>query len=124
MEAHRQANVEVLGYLVWSLLDSYEFTENYRCVSDLNRRRVKDAMVSDDGLLLHSRKFGLVHVDFEGGSLNRTLKESAWFFQYIGKEGKVPKVEFDFKIGSGAASTITAFSLAALVFVSALAAAF
>lgn len=64
--------------------------------------------------MLDSRKFGLVHVDYEGGSLDRSLKDSAWFFQYIGTHQKVPKI--DLNVGSGSTSNTPAFALAALAF--------
>lgn len=49
------------------------------------------------------RKFGLVHVDYEGGSLNRTLKKSAWFFKQIGETRRVARVAFQLKESSAAA---------------------
>ncbi|KAE8742663.1 lactase-phlorizin hydrolase-like [Frankliniella occidentalis] len=71
-----EENVNIMGYLAWSLIDTYEWTANF------------------------GRKFGLVHVDYENGSLNRTLKKSAWFFQEIGTNRRVPKVPFTFVPGS------------------------
>ncbi|XP_034240850.1 myrosinase 1-like [Thrips palmi] len=92
IRAHNEENVQVVGYLVWSLLDSYEFTANF------------------------GRKFGLVHVDYEGGTRDRSLKDSAWFFQYIGTHRKVPKVAFTFDPdASGAASTAPTLAVTALV---------
>ena len=41
-------------------------------------------------ILCSSRKFGLVHVDFENGTLARTLKKSAWFFQEMAATRRVP----------------------------------
>ncbi|XP_052123861.1 lactase/phlorizin hydrolase-like [Frankliniella occidentalis] len=71
-----EENVNVMGYLVWSLIDAFEWTAGY------------------------TRKFGLVHVDYENGSLNRTIKKSAWFFQELGTNRRVPKVPFTFVPGS------------------------
>ncbi|XP_052131873.1 myrosinase 1-like, partial [Frankliniella occidentalis] len=62
-----EENVNVMGYLAWSMIDTFEWTASFW------------------------RKFGLVHVDYENGSLNRILKKSAWFFQEIGTNRRVPK---------------------------------
>ncbi|KAJ1531386.1 hypothetical protein ONE63_000067 [Megalurothrips usitatus] len=61
--------INVLGYYVWALLDVFEFSAGYS-----------------------GRPFGLVHVDYESGSLKRTLKESSKFFIKLGETGKVPYV--------------------------------
>ncbi|KAJ1523245.1 hypothetical protein ONE63_001127 [Megalurothrips usitatus] len=63
--------VEVLAYSAWSLVDSFEFTAGY------------------------DRPFGLVHVDYASGSLNRTLKDSASFWTEMADTGVVPYVEPD-----------------------------
>ena len=55
------AGVPLTGYYVWSLLDNYEWSLGY------------------------SRRFGLVHVDFD--SQRRTPKESArWYQRLIARE--------------------------------------
>ncbi len=56
---HRAAEegVDVAGYFYWSLLDNFEWAEGF------------------------SKKFGLVHVDYETGE--RTLKESAKFYKKV-----------------------------------------
>ncbi|XP_034237727.1 beta-glucosidase A-like isoform X2 [Thrips palmi] len=81
LRVQREDGVDVLGYMVWSLLDSFEWSAGF------------------------SRKFGLVYVDYETGSLNRTLKDSSWFFQYMGENRKVPVLEFNFDFSSGATRT-------------------
>ncbi|MBB6434068.1 beta-glucosidase [Streptomyces candidus] len=52
LHAAMEAGVDVRGYFVWSLLDNWEWAEGY------------------------AQRFGLVHVDFEDGTLNRTPKAS------------------------------------------------
>ncbi|XP_052119512.1 myrosinase 1-like isoform X2 [Frankliniella occidentalis] len=61
----KEYDVEVLAYYAWSLLDLFEFR----------------------------RPFGLIHVDYQTGSLNRTLKDSAQFFIDLATTGKIPYVE-------------------------------
>jgi beta-glucosidase len=56
-----QAGVPLDGYFVWSLLDNFEWAEGY------------------------SKRFGLVHVDFE--TLRRTPKESAWWYGGVAASG-------------------------------------
>src|SRR6185295_677476 len=53
----RDAGVPLTGYHVWSLLDNYEWSLGF------------------------SRRFGLVHVDFDDQS--RTLKDSARWYQRL-----------------------------------------
>ncbi|XP_034242065.1 myrosinase 1-like [Thrips palmi] len=60
--------VRVLGYLAWSLLDLYEWVRQYKY------------------------SYGLVHVDYAGGSLNRTLKKSSAFFKEVGETRTIPEV--------------------------------
>jgi beta-glucosidase len=56
------AGVPLTGYHVWSLLDNYEWSLGY------------------------TRRFGLIHVDFE--SQRRTLKDSAiWYGRLIAAAG-------------------------------------
>ncbi|KAK3909286.1 Aryl-phospho-beta-D-glucosidase BglA [Frankliniella fusca] len=61
-------DIEVLSYCVWSLVDTWEFTSEFR------------------------RPFGLVHIDRSNGTLDRSLKDSAWFWITIGETGVVPSV--------------------------------
>ncbi|MEU7853505.1 GH1 family beta-glucosidase [Nonomuraea sp. NPDC049141] len=63
-EVHRAiaAGADLRGYLVWSLLDNFEWAEGYR------------------------RRFGIVHVDYE--TLARLPKDSAlWYRDVIGRNG-------------------------------------
>ncbi len=62
--AHRAIarGVDVRGYLVWSLLDNFEWAEGYR------------------------KRFGIVHVDYL--TQRRTPKESArWYQEVISRNG-------------------------------------
>lgn len=56
-----RAGVPVAGYLAWSLLDNFEWSEGY------------------------TRRFGLVHVDFE--TLERTPKDSARWYGALARSG-------------------------------------
>ncbi|NUP77428.1 MAG: beta-glucosidase [Nonomuraea sp.] len=63
-EVHRaiEAGADLRGYLVWSLLDNFEWAEGYR------------------------RRFGIVHVDY--GTQKRVPKDSAlWYRDVIGRNG-------------------------------------
>ena len=55
--ARAAEEVPVKGYFVWSFIDNFEWAEGF------------------------SKKFGLVHVDYETGE--RTPKESAYFYQKV-----------------------------------------
>jgi beta-glucosidase len=60
-----RAGVPLVGYLVWSLLDNFEWSEGYE------------------------RRFGLVHVDYE--SQRRTPKASArWYEEVVRRGGVLP----------------------------------
>ncbi|KAK3922693.1 Beta-glucosidase 30 [Frankliniella fusca] len=61
--------VNVLGYCVWSLLDNFEWSNGYEI------------------------KYGIVAVDYEGGSLNRSLKHPPDFWLSLAEERVVPFVE-------------------------------
>lgn len=66
-QTHRaiQDGVPIMGYLVWTLMDNFEWEHGYRM------------------------RFGLVHVDFD--TLERTIKESGrWFAQVIRDNGFDP----------------------------------
>jgi beta-glucosidase len=63
-EVHRAigAGADLRGYLVWSLLDNFEWSEGYR------------------------RRFGIVHVDY--GTQTRVPKDSAlWYRDVISRNG-------------------------------------
>ncbi len=55
--ARAAEEVEVAGYFYWSFIDNFEWAEGT------------------------SKKFGLVHIDY--GTLERTPKESAWFYKKV-----------------------------------------
>ncbi|XP_026277116.1 myrosinase 1 [Frankliniella occidentalis] len=61
--------VDVFAYCAWSLIDSFEWSAGF------------------------GRPFGLVHVDFEGKTLDRSLKESSQFWIELAKKRVVPLVE-------------------------------
>ncbi|XP_052128577.1 myrosinase 1-like [Frankliniella occidentalis] len=85
----KEYDVEVLAYYVWALMDVWEFTAGYL-----------------------ERPFGLIHVDYENGSLNRTLKDSAKFFIELGTSGIVPSVPAPENGGISSSSTsVTATGL-------------
>ena len=66
-EVHRaiQEGVEILGYLVWSLTDNFEWAQGF------------------------SSHFGLVEIDYD--SLERKPKESAYMFREIIEENALTK---------------------------------
>jgi beta-glucosidase len=66
--AHRAMarGVDLRGYLVWSLLDNFEWGYGF------------------------SKRFGIVHVDYE--SLVRTPKDSAFWFAELVREKRIPEV--------------------------------
>ncbi|KAJ1531384.1 hypothetical protein ONE63_000065 [Megalurothrips usitatus] len=85
----KEEGVPIMGYVAWSLIDTWEWSAQT------------------------GRRFGLVHVDYANGSLDRSLKESAWFFQYIGETRRVPKVEY--RLGEAAAGAPATAAAGALV---------
>lgn len=85
----KEYSVKVLGYSTWSLIDSFEWSAGY------------------------GRPFGLVHVDYEGGSLNRTLKDSSKFWMELAETKRIPLWEEDKP--SAAATAAASVSLLLLV---------
>ncbi|XP_052129397.1 lactase/phlorizin hydrolase-like isoform X2 [Frankliniella occidentalis] len=67
----KQYSVSVLAYSAWSLIDSFEFSGGY------------------------SRPFGLIHVDYASGSLDRSHKDSSSFWIKLRETNSVPFVEPD-----------------------------
>jgi beta-glucosidase len=63
LHAALEEGVNVMGYFVWSLLDNFEWQYGY------------------------SKRFGMVHVDFD--TLERTIKQSGWWYSRICREGKL-----------------------------------
>ncbi|KAK3910772.1 Beta-glucosidase 1A [Frankliniella fusca] len=61
--------VNVIGYCVWSLIDNFEWSEGY------------------------NSKFGIAAVDYENGSLHRSLKYSTDFWLSLAEKRSVPLVE-------------------------------
>ncbi|XP_034240731.1 beta-glucosidase 1A-like [Thrips palmi] len=59
-------SVDIIGYCAWSLIDSFEWSAGYK------------------------RPFGLVHVDYEHGTLDRSLKDSSSFWIEMAETGVVP----------------------------------
>ncbi|KAK3924834.1 Respiratory nitrate reductase subunit alpha [Frankliniella fusca] len=59
--------------------------------------------VSD--LYCSRRPFGLVHVDYQTGSLNRTLKDSSKFFIELNETGRVPFIPEPKEAGDTSAGT-------------------
>ncbi len=63
VQAARQEGVPVDAYMVWSLLDNFEWSSGY------------------------AKRFGIVHVDYE--TQQRTLKDSArWYRQFLAAQAK------------------------------------
>ncbi|XP_034242731.1 lactase-phlorizin hydrolase-like isoform X2 [Thrips palmi] len=94
MATMKQYDVQVFAYYAWALLDIFEFTAGF------------------------SRNFGLVHVDYDSGSLNRTLKYSSTFFREMMESGRVPYVQPPGKSHSSTVSPsgILLFALATCAF--------
>ena len=62
------AGADVRGYFVWSLLDNFEWAYGF------------------------SRRFGVIRVDYE--TLERTWKDSAFFYRDLLREGVVPGTDW------------------------------
>ncbi|XP_026276465.1 uncharacterized protein LOC113205169 isoform X2 [Frankliniella occidentalis] len=69
VSAVRELGVRVIGYCAWSLIDSFEWSQGY------------------------DRPFGLIHVDYHGGSYNRSLKDSSSFWIELADRRAVPVVD-------------------------------
>ncbi|XP_034237899.1 myrosinase 1-like [Thrips palmi] len=88
----KEFGIKVIGYCTWSLIDSFEWTAGY------------------------SRPFGLFHVDYEGGSLDRSPKDSSQFWIELAKTGSVPLWEEDLaSSGARSAASATLLLLLALL---------
>ncbi|KAK3929370.1 Beta-glucosidase 40, partial [Frankliniella fusca] len=68
MRAVNEDGVNYIGYSAWAFLDDFEWSSGY------------------------TRHFGLVHVDYEHGTLDRTPKRSHHFFKRMMKDRSVPLV--------------------------------
>ncbi|KAK3922656.1 Beta-glucosidase 42 [Frankliniella fusca] len=84
----RDDKVDVMGLLVWSLLDSYEWGIGY------------------------GTKMGIVHVDFDSANLTRTPKDSLYWFKSVIASRSVPYAE---RPSASAAPPATSASPAALL---------
>ncbi|KAE8738496.1 hypothetical protein FOCC_FOCC016020 [Frankliniella occidentalis] len=81
----KEFKVDVFAYCAWSIIDSYEWGSGFR------------------------RPFGLVHVDFEGKTLDRSLKDSSQFWIELAEKRVVPLVEEP--LPSSTASSTSTFRL-------------
>ncbi|KAK3917370.1 Beta-glucosidase 4 [Frankliniella fusca] len=68
MQAVNEDGANYIGYCQWSFLDDFEWSAAY------------------------TRNFGLVHVDYKHGTLDRTPKRSSHFFKRMMKDRSVPLV--------------------------------
>ncbi|HUX71467.1 MAG TPA: GH1 family beta-glucosidase [Cellulomonadaceae bacterium] len=68
-----EAGVDVRGYFVWSLLDNFEWAWGF------------------------DRRFGIVRVDYD--TLERTWKDSAYWYRELVRTGSVPPVEIAATLG-------------------------
>ncbi|KAK3917373.1 Beta-glucosidase 6 [Frankliniella fusca] len=68
MQAVNEDGANYIGYSQWSFLDDFEWSAGY------------------------TRNFGLVHVDYKHGTLDRTPKRSSHFFKRMMKDRSVPLV--------------------------------
>ncbi|XP_026276466.1 myrosinase 1-like [Frankliniella occidentalis] len=89
----KEFGVRVIAYCAWSLIDSFEWRPAY------------------------GRPFGLIHVDYQGGSYNRSLKESSSFWIEMADRRAVPVVDMP---SSAAAATSAWLLLVAVASASAL----
>ncbi|KAK3927776.1 Sodium-independent sulfate anion transporter [Frankliniella fusca] len=62
----KEFDIPVIGYCAWSLIDSFEWSAGF------------------------GRPFGLVHVDYEGKTLDRSLKDSSEFWIELSKTRAIP----------------------------------
>jgi beta-glucosidase len=62
-----QRGVDVRGYQVWSLMDNFEWAYGY------------------------TKRFGIVHVDFDSGSLERTIKKSGHWYSELIESRRIPE---------------------------------
>ncbi|KAK7580156.1 hypothetical protein V9T40_000785 [Parthenolecanium corni] len=69
--AMNEDKCNVIGYTVWSLLDSFEWLGGYKY------------------------KFGIVHVDFSDPERARTQKKSASYFKQLLKTRDLPKIQME-----------------------------
>ncbi|XP_034247964.1 myrosinase 1-like [Thrips palmi] len=81
---------KIIGYCAWSLIDSYEWSKGF------------------------SIPYGLVHVDYENGTLKRTLKDSSSFWLEMAERRVVPLVEPESSSSAGVHFTPAALALAVL----------
>ncbi|XP_034250034.1 myrosinase 1-like isoform X2 [Thrips palmi] len=80
----KEYSIKVIGYCAWSLIDSYEWSAGY------------------------SKPYGLVHIDYAGGTQDRSMKDSSQFWVELAKTGSIPLWEDKASSATAASSAASA----------------